>query len=348
MTTEQNITEIDTTKPVMDDGSNVVDLDKETPEPSDEVQGDLPPQDEGRAAIYAKHAAKMQEQMPELAAETVAEDKEPEPIPDEDVTVKVNGKEKKVSKSKVEAAGGIDAYQKNAAASELLNQASAEARRLREREEQLQRREQELQFREHAQEAERDAAQKTTPAAPPDTDARKALAREYHEAMIDGDMDKADELLIRMQTAPTATVVDPEKIAERAVQRAREELTAAERKKQAEKFESERIEAVTEFETKHADLAGDPELRAMVNGKTVEIYREHPEMGPKAIVNDAIKSVRSLVTRIKDPGADDKLNAKRQLSTVRGGSARAIPRPAPPPQTNSSYVQELRKQRGLE
>lgn len=345
---ETQVVEDDGTKvDMVDPNVGLVDLDADKGD--EEGQQGVSAEDEGRAAIYAKHAEKRLTEVAGIAPDGAGVTDSAVDAPDDDVTVKVNGKERKVARAKVEAAGGVDAYQKNAAASELLNQASAEMRRLRDIDAEQRRRDQELLFREHELEAARAAAEKKPPADLPDEGDRKALAREYHEAMVDGDMDKADDLLIKMQAAPKATAVNPDEVAQRAVKLAKEELAAEERKKAAAKAEKERLEAVTEFEEKHSDLAEDEELRTLVDVKTVEIYREHPDWGPKAIVTEAIKSVRTLVSRIKGgTTADDKLAAKRSLSVVRGGSARAVSRPAPAPQTKSQYVEQLRKQRGLE
>ena len=307
-------------------------------------------EDGARQSIYDKHAAKRREQLgleeaPDGGSASNTGNEQPA---DEEITVKVNGRERQVPKSKVDAAGGIDAYQKNAAASELLNQAAAETRRLREIEQNLLKWEQEITLREKGA-LTANSGQGADNAPPKDTGALRALTREYHEAIVDGDMDRADELLVKMQAAPSATAINPDEIVARAVQKAREELAEEENRKAAERMESERLEAVANFEDKHKDLATDPELRRLVNAKTAEIYQESPGMGPKAIIDEAIKHVRSLVTRIKTlTSKEERLDAKRSQTTVHGGSARVAARPAPKPQTRSQYVQELRKSRGLE
>lgn len=302
------------------------------------------PGDEARNAIYAKHSAKRVEELGLDTGDGAAP--AAKPAEDDDVTVKVNGRERKVPREKVEAAGGIDAYQKNAAASELLNQASIDAKRVREAEAALVEREQALLRREAEQ---KEAAAKAV-VAPPETGARKELARRYHEAMVDGDMDLADDLLVQMQsTAPSATSIDADAIAAKAVQKARDELTAEARKKREEAFEADRAAAVKLFETNHSDLANDKELRRLVNEKTAEIYQNDPSLSPKTIIETAIKDVRALVTRIKTPSSrEEKIDAKRSQTSVRGGSARAAVTPAKPPQTKSQYVQNLRASRGLE
>ena len=327
---------------ILDKDRGLVDLDKNnTGTEGDDAQlnDDAPVIDDARAAIYAKHQERRKE---ELGAQQES--------PDDEITVKVNGKERQVPRSKIEAAGGIEAYQKNAAASELLNQASAEARRVKEEAEQLERRRRELDEREQRL-SQAAAAKPTAPTELPaaNADAQKSLVRQYHDAMLDGDIDKAGELLIQINAASATTAVNPDDIANRAVQRAKEELTAEQRRKKAEEFEANRLAAVDEFKTKHKDLASNPDAFGLVDSKTLEVHREHPDWDAKAIIDEAANRVRKLIQSVATPSTtDEKLEAKRNRTQVNGGSARVVNRPAPKPQTNSDYVADLRRQRGLD
>jgi hypothetical protein len=330
---------------ILDKDRGLVDLDKNnTGTEGDDAQlnDDAPVIDDARAAIYAKHQEKRKEELGDPAPVSLELDDE--------VTVKVNGKERQVPRSKIEAAGGIEAYQKNAAASELLNQASAEARRVREEAEQLERRRRELDEREQRL-SQAAAAKPTAPTELPAAiaDAQKSLVRQYHDAMLDGDIDKAGELLIQINAASATTAVNPDDIANRAVQRAKEELTAEQRRKKAEEFEANRLAAVDEFKTKHKDLASNPDAFGLVDSKTLEVHREHPDWDAKAIIDEAANRVRKLIQSVATPSTtDEKLEAKRNRTQVNGGSARVVNRPTPKPQSNSDYVAALRKQRGLD
>jgi len=301
------------------------------------------PVDDDRAAIYARHDSRRREQL------GVAEPAPTETPPaDEEIVVKVNGKERSVPKSKIDAAGGIEAFQKNAAASELLNQASAERRRVQEEAAQLEARRRDLEEREQRikqSQATPGTAEPGLPAQPGD---QKALARAYHEAMLDGDLDRADELLLQINAAQKATAVNAEEIANRAVQRAREELTAEDRRKKAEEFEADRAAAVDQFETKHKDLTS-PVARDLVDATTLDVYREHPDWTATAIIDEAANRVRELIKSAAPTPtpADPRLDAKRKATLIRGGSARNTTPPAPRPESRSEYVQKVREQRGL-
>jgi len=302
-------------------------------------------EDDPRAAIYKKHAEQRKSDGEGVIIGTESEagpEAKPAEIVDEEISVKVNGKERKVHKSKVEAAGGIDAYQKNAAASELLNQASAKARQLAEYEANLAAREQRI------QQAEQQTQQRASPATLPDEGAMKQLAGKYHEAMLDGDIDTANTLLIQLQAARGATP-DAEAIARRAVADVRAEFQREQQAAQQERFNRGLVEAKAKFEDEYSDIASDPELFNMTDAKTLEIYQQHPDWEPQAIIDTAAKQVREWFSgKVGTSAPSDKLAAKRAQTTVRGGSAKAIPRQAPPPQTKSQYVDSLRKARGLE
>ena len=302
-----------------------------------------------RAAIYAKRDEQIKAQAGDTAPSeeaTVAatsKDTAPEAKPtDGEVTVVVNGKEKLVAQSRIDAAGGIAAYQKTAAASEMLNQASAELRSAREQAAQIQERERQLTEREQKIQSERVAE----PSAP---DALKQIARDYHEAVLDGDMDKAGELLIQMQTTRNATVINKDEIATEAVQRARAEIERDQKESARQRFNAEVAEANLEFQERFPDVADDPELSSMANQKTIALQEAHPDWSPKVIIAEAAQSVRKWITeRTAISSSEQKLAIKRSLDNTRGGSVRAVTRPAPAPQTNSDYVSMVRKQRGLE
>lgn len=310
--------------------------------PPIEIEPTTTPGDDARAAIYQKHADMRKAEVGQEP--TPAEGEELEEL----VTVKVNGREKVVPKAKIEAAGGIEAYQKNAAASEMLNHASAEARKVREQAEALAIRERDIAEREERLK-QQTQTETTAPRLPADAGALKSLARQYHDAMLDGDIDRADELLIQINAAQTATAINPDEIAQRAVQKARDELTAEQRKKDAEKFERDRQSEVSAFNKKHSDLASNSAAFAMVDAETTKVYREHPDWTPAAIIDEAAERVRGFIKSVSTPSSSsEKLDAKRGRTQISGGSARSATPPAPAPQTNSGYVAELRKARGLD
>jgi hypothetical protein len=322
-----------------DKDSGLVDLDKgkepetlETVETTDGVEYDTDVEiDDTRAAIYQKYAEKRNDEFkPDV----------PEPDVDEEVEIKVNGKIKSVLKSKIDAAGGIDAYQKNAAASERLNQVAESERAL-----QVERAKVE-QAREFLLQQARDLDNKRSTPAEVSVDI-KDLAKKYHEAFMEGEMDVANDLFLKIQEAQKATPEIKEDIAAEAVRRARQEIAADQQAEKSQRFALERDTAVQAFLSEDTFITRDPNLLQMVDVKTSEIQREHPSWEPAKIIDEAVKLVSKWVSGVSK-AAPDKMAAKRNIDVVRGGSARAVPAPAPRVQTSKEYVESLRKARGLE
>lgn len=304
--------------------------------------------DDPRAAIYAKRDEQLKAQAGDTAiagdqeAKSEKTAKSTETPSGNEISVVVNGKEKLVAKSRIDAAGGVAAYQKLAAASELLNQTTADARRLREQELHFQERERQLLLREQQYQS----AKTAEPSSP---DALKQVASEYHEAILDGNIDRANELLVQIQATRNATVGNKEEVAREAVRLARSELERDGIEAARSRFEAERQEAILDFQDRFPDVADDPRLRAMADSETIALLEAHPNWSPKVIITEAAQSVRKWITeRTAISSSDQKLATKRGQDSIRGGSAVAALRPAAPPQTKSNYVETLRKQRGLE
>lgn len=302
-----------------------------------------------RAAIYAKHKEQRQAEVEGTPVGVTTDEPErqaePKPEVDDEVTVKINGKEKRVPKAKIDEAGGVQAFQKQAAAAEELRLAKEERRRIQEFEQQLTAKAQELQRIE--QEFQMRAVQQPAATPPPQDGELKQLASKYHEAILNGDIDQADELLLKIQGARPATpAFDADAVARKAAAEAKAAMDAERRKEQQMRFERERQEAVAKFEEEFSDIAEDPELRDWADQKTIRIARENPDWTPLQIIDEAARQVREATGR-KVSAPSDKVEAKRNMTTVRGGSARATPKPVAKPPTPSQYVENLRKMRGL-
>lgn len=260
------------------------------------------------------------------------------------VTVKVNGREKQVEKSRVDAAGGIDAYQKNAAASELLNQAAAERRAIQVRADELARREREI--------AEREARATQQVATPPATTKQptdlKATAQRYHDALLDGRLDEASEIFLELQSG-TQNAIPADEVARRAAEQAEQRIVERQQRERAVEAEKDRLKAVEQFSERFPKIASDPMLVTLTDRTTLQVRQEHPEWSPSKIIDEAASRVLKWAgERNGAPSAGNAAGKRGMSPPVRGGSARVANRPAPPPQTGSQYVANLRKARGLE
>lgn len=288
-------------------------------------------------------------------------DSEPVKKDPEMTTVKINGVEKLVEKSKVDNAGGVVAYQKLHAAEQKLLEASENQRILNDQAEQLRKREESLNEREQALSTKKDAPD-SKPNDPPeiDGDQKKALAEKvklHREAIYEGEDDLADQLMLDIWTmardsnATTQNFLD--EIGDKATQRALETL-------EQKQFEKERVSAVDRFNTEYEDVASDPKLRALADTRSGELFEEHPDWSPERIILEAAKETRewfqgagggqsdeqSSSTQVND-SALQKMSDKRSLSTPSSASGRKVQKQTKQAESNSEYIQRLKKERGL-
>lgn len=304
-----------------------------------------------REAIYAKFDAQRRAEAGEKPAEEQAKSSDStqneEAEADTLVPVKVDGVVHQVSRAKIEAAGGLDVYQKRLAAEQRLAQASAERRRLSQREAELNALAAQLEERQRTMQQNKEPA-----ATAVDSEALRENATKIVSTIFDGKTDDAVDALVTVLGARQATP-DPDEIARKAAATLRQEQEREAQQRAIAEFEEDRAMADATFADKYPEIAEDPLLFDMTNARTAALLKEHPDWKPSQIVDKAAQDVSEWVKRRLAPppktSAEVKQEGKRGLTTVRGtASARNIPRPAPAPQSNSQYVSELRKQRGLE
>ena len=273
-----------------------------------------------RDAIAAKYAESQREESAPIAAD----------LP-EMVEVKVNGKVKTVSREKVEQAGGVDVYQKRLAAEEGMQQLSQERQAIKAEQQRI---------RDEAQRFEAwkasELAKMQKPASSPAE--LKELAKQYREAIYDGDDDKADEALIQIAAMRSSQQIDINRIKHEAA-------AAAHNQYRHEVYTNELTTAQREFATKYQDVVDDPNLFALADAKTVEIMREHPDWTPSRVIDAAGEAVRAWARGVTAPATTSKQDAKRALSSPRSATGR-YQQTAKKPMTNSDYVKQLIEQRG--
>lgn len=309
---------------------------------------DIHDADDPRSAIAEKHARK---QRAELGID------EPEARPDALVTVKINGKERQVSQSKVDAAGGLDVYQKRLAAEDKLQEVSLEKKAIEAQKSKLQREAEEFK-RWQQQQIQRLAQEKQTLAAnagnatgqpqqgiKPDT-ALKDLVRKHREALFDGDDDRADELMVQIQrygAGPKPPPINEREIEHRTYQRIQQRLAQ-------EQAHRDLAKAQQDFSSQYGDIVGDDRLFQMADQETIRLKNQNPSWSDRQVIMQAGENVRQW--RDQMMGVDsrsvsgDKTQAKRGMSSARAASGRSPSRPQPRPSTPSEYVESLRASRG--
>lgn len=260
----------------------------------------------------------------ELEEEVVEEDIEEEDL-DEEVepeilTIKVNGRMVDVEKDKVEAAGGVEAYQKQAAASEKLRQAS-------EREADLNKREAELKELEASLLGQREQDD--------ESELPENVGEKFTEDIFE-DGDSAAQIV--------DNIVDRLGKVEEQSRKVAEDAKKAEENEQAE---AQRLleETNNYYVDNHNDIASDEDLHFSFNRH----FNKHLQAGmePSKAVDKAAEDVRAkfnVTTKKSHNPKDVKKKMNRQPKRASGT------KPPPQPEKRKSRVDtlnEMRKSRGV-
>ena len=197
-------------------------------------------------------------------------------------TVKVNGTE-----TNVPFEGLKVSHQKDAASQQRFEQAAVKEKWLDQKEVQLRSYVQRLQ-------SQQQATPPPTQGDEPKTDTNfTEVAKEYHQALYEDDADKAAELL---QTLTTGRSQQATPNVEQAVNKALQEAFARQQMEQArtqqKDYQKSVKDAVSWFETEYPEIAGNAELRAIADNRTVTIMKEKPSMAPGYVIQAAAEYAR--------------------------------------------------------
>jgi len=255
-------------------------------------------------------------------------------------SVKVNGEEVEVPFE-----GLKTSHQKDAASQQRFEQAA-------QREKFLVQKEQEL--RAYAEALQAEAQQATPPeqGEKPELDTDyKELVTQYHQALYEDDADKAAELLQTLTMGRTQATPNVEEAVNRALQEAYARQQAEQAKQKQMQYEGSVKEAVSWFENEYPDVAGNAELRAIPDNKTVTIMKENPSLAPGQIIHAAAEYAREWAHLNLNGGKGANARAERKKKIV------SEPKPARKTakigededleKTPSQVIEEMRKSRGL-
>ncbi len=257
------------------------------------------------------------EEEDELEGDDDPEDEQPGKL----YTLKINGEEKQYTEEQVLAIA-----QKQEAADARLQEAS---RRIRE----IEQREAELEARASSQPSAQDVGNQES------SEELKKMSREYHEALLDGDDERADELLIQIQNAgrqqPTQTI-DPDQLANEVYQKSEQLKAAKERQAQVEA-------AQNFFKEEYGDIAGNPNLYNLADQITARLMQENPSLSPMELVTAAGDEVRETIGANKVSRTERK---KKATGGMRGSNARKAGKPQPKAKTRADVLNDMRAGRG--
>ncbi len=347
------------------------------------VQVEDPPKDDepaegSREAIAKKYSENRHKQAREdnqkLYDEQQAQsDPEPEPEPDpeqpvdksadpvdksetadkisteepEEIAIVVNGRTIMVDKAKVEAKGGVAAYQKEVAVMDGFQANAQRTKELDEWEQRLKEQQAQLQQQTLAPPQVDAPAEVTDPPQPGDQPSVAELATKYRELLLDGEDKKADEVFVQIvSTSQTKQPgLDPATITREAANQAVDTLEKRDYKKSV-------AEARQQLFDDHPELKTDERLFQSVNNETKLVKRENPTWTPAQVMQKAWENVENWRGGPKpaDPEVPDNIDQKqaekRAMIRPQPTTGRAKAPPPEPRPTNSDYVQKIQKARG--
>ena len=255
-------------------------------------------------------------------------------------SVKVNGAE-----TTVPFEGLKVSHQKDAASQQRFEEAANKEKWLNEKEAQLR------QYVQSLKQKEKEESPPETQGDEPKTDTNFAeVAKEYHQALYEDDADKAAELLQTLTTGrPQVATPNVEEAVNKALQEAFSRQQMAQAKAQQQAYEDSVKEAVSWFEKEYADVAGNTELRAIADNRTVTIMKDNPSMAPGYVIQAAAEYAREWANQNLSVGkSNDRVDRKNKIVSEPKPDRRSakIGEDEPEPKTSSQIIEDMRESRG--
>ena len=278
--------------------------------------------------------ANTEEQLKELEGQLVDDVPEEEVIPekkpkvvsetveDKFVTVKVNGRQYEVEAEKVERAGGIEAYQRNAAASEKQREVAAREAALKKREAELAEIERKLLSPEPEQEDDNG---------------------EFGQQFADQIFEDPEEVAKKMNSLESRTR-KAERVTAELLQRQRQQ----EQREQVEQQRKQQ-EIVQYFWSTHEDIAKDQEFTSALNSRLGTISSENPSFTQQQIIDAAAEQVREKfnIRKGQQQRQEDPKNTGRKtpVKAPPRATSQRLPEPEEKQKTPEEIVRDLAKLR---
>jgi hypothetical protein len=253
-------------------------------------------------------------------------------------TVKVNGTE-----TTVPFEGLKVSHQKDSASQQRFEEAAAKEKWLNQKESQLRSYVQKLQTQQ--------ATPPPTQGDEPKTDTNfTEVAKEYHQALYEDDADKAAELL---QTLTSGRSQGATPNVEEAVNKALQEAFSRQQMEQARaqqrNYQKSVKDAVGWFETEYPEIAGNAELRAIADNRTVTIMKEKPSLAPGYVIQAAAEYAREWANLNLSNGKSNERAARKKRIVSEPKPARKsakIGEDDEVEKTPSQVIEEMRAERG--
>ena len=313
--------------------------------------------DDPRGDIYKRHGLKREQEISNQQQESepgvendgdaaiiASGDNETSTPPDEDplVEVVIFEQVRQVPQSKIDKAGGIQMYQMREAAQEQMRRNAARAKELDGREQALDERERSAP-QPPAVPSDQHSGHQNPNDLPSDDQSFEVMALRYQDAVLDGD-DNAPSILAEMvqKAANSGTHFDEDAFR----QQVKDDVLADQRRSKVVKARTALIEDTPELDKNNPKF--DHRLYQAVDDETDVLEKRNPHWEPDQVITQAWENVRKWRGSHQTSTMTDKQRGKQSLNRPSSATQRFTP-PAPPPrQTNSDYVRDERKRRGLE
>ena len=168
--------------------------------------------------------------------------------------------------------------------------------------------------------------------------------------MYEDDADKAAELLQTLTTGrPQVATPNVEEAVNKALQEAFSRQQMAQAKAQQQAYEDSVKEAVSWFEKEYADVAGNTELRAIADNRTVTIMKDNPSMAPGYVIQAAAEYAREWANQNLSVGkSNERVDRKKKIVSEPKPARKSakIGEDEPEPKTPSQIIEDMKESRG--
>jgi hypothetical protein len=252
-------------------------------------------------------------------------------------TAKINGEAVDVEWDEV-----LAQYQKNSSADKRLQEASERQRELEDYEAKLNA------YRSDLEAKTRQPSPDAGTTQSPSSDATDALYEQYHDALFQGDENKASSLLKKIRaTEKPSPQVDVNSIIERTKAEMREE----EKQARERGYEIRRKQAVEMFHSEYPDIAADIGMLAVADRRSAELYQSNPTRDPWDIMQECASYAQDwLKVKVDTMGGGSRevvrQERKQSMEEVTPKNVRAIIGEDEQELSYSDIISEMKQGRG--
>lgn len=321
--------------------------------PAEELERPEAPKDP-RMEIAENREKRMEEKREPLdIKDEPKDDEDPEDV---DLTknegqtlIKVNDVEKWVDNEKIDKAGSVQAYQKEVAVQQGFQDVAKERKLLEKQQQDFVKQQNEFAAQQEKAKSlpAKDVIEDEDPnlSSPDDLKDKTPieLIKIEQKALVDGEDEIAEAAALELHERRGNATIDQKQVVSEVTEQVTRTTEASERKRVLNNAQDAFYEA-------HPEVKADPRLLDMVDQETNQVMANNPELKtPGEILEKAYKNISLWKgDKGKSSSLADKRAEKRQLKQPGASNGRVTSTYEKPKETNSEYVQNLRKQRGLE